>query len=513
MSKKALDILASYIGKKVKESSEYRELESNYKAHEFTLSIHDLILEMQKQLYPVKKYARINGKPVANTTFDSILSVICSDAQPKILNAVLKASRVYDIAQIDMNTIVIYSTRDGQDIFRFIVDRYRPVFKTEVTDKIVTQLFNSFNETRSYKKFMKQSFSDYNNPTTAYSKKTHELNRAIFGYASKAEVDKDGNTLDYKRKDGTIVLSGGSGNLGHINSVAQQRAAAILDDVSTQLNNYDSPLFGTLQSAFMDMPNIVIDIIKDINIRRNTILSGPLNQNVQVTIHSARDNQERGRTEDKEILQKLTPRVMYELRRHSWAKQEASDSYLQALESVLINSSIDILTKNKNNRLKSGKKRPINVNKSNGQASTKGTKGKNIGLIKGSGFSRKLRAPKDQSPIREPSRKPVQNWSSLLPIINAKLPPRVMANMRFPSLVNRTGTFASSASVVGVEQTREGFPSFVFDYERNPYNVFDRTLGRAPWNTPERDPSALVDKSLREIVREMAIGRFYTRRA
>jgi hypothetical protein len=85
--------------------------------------------------------------------------------------------------------------------------------------------------------------------------------------------------------------------------------------------------------------------------------------------------------------------------------------------------------------------------------------------------------------------------------------------MRLPSLVNRTGRFAQSAEVVRIEETREGFPSFVFNYERDPYDVFDRTLGRAPWNTPERDPRALVDKSVREIVREMAINRFYTRRA
>lgn len=105
------------------------------------------------------------------------------------------------------------------------------------------------------------------------------------------------------------------------------------------------------------------------------------------------------------------------------------------------------------------------------------------------------------------------NWNKLLPLINTRLPPRVMANMKFPSLVNRTGTFASSAEIVAIETTRQGFPLLVYDYERDPYNVFDRTLGRAPWNTPQRDPSALVDKSVREIVREMAIGRFYTRRA
>jgi hypothetical protein len=85
--------------------------------------------------------------------------------------------------------------------------------------------------------------------------------------------------------------------------------------------------------------------------------------------------------------------------------------------------------------------------------------------------------------------------------------------MRSPKLVNRTGRFASSAKVIGVELTTGGSPSFVFDYDRDPYDVFDRTKGRNPWNTPERDPRTLVDVSIREIVREMAIGRFFTRRA
>lgn len=127
-----------------------------------------------------------------------------------------------------------------------------------------------------------------------------------------------------------------------------------------------------------------------------------------------------------------------------------------------------------------------------------------------SGIALSTRAMAKDSRVKENHSK---NWASLLPIINAKLTPRVIANMRFPSIVNRTGTFANSAEVVSVETTKEGFPTFVFNYERDPYNVFDRTVGRAPWNTPERDPRALVDKSVREVLREMAVGRFYTRRA
>jgi hypothetical protein len=105
------------------------------------------------------------------------------------------------------------------------------------------------------------------------------------------------------------------------------------------------------------------------------------------------------------------------------------------------------------------------------------------------------------------------NWASLTAIINQKLPKQVANNMGAPGLVYRTGRLANSAKVVNVETTKDGYPSIVFDYQRAPYDVFDRVKGSAPWNTPARDPRALVDKSVREIVQEMAVGRFYTRRA
>ena len=108
---------------------------------------------------------------------------------------------------------------------------------------------------------------------------------------------------------------------------------------------------------------------------------------------------------------------------------------------------------------------------------------------------------------------PTTNWSSLVNIINSKLPDQVLRNMGAPGLVNRTGTLANSAKVLSIEQTKQGYPSVVFDYKRDPYDVFDKTLGASPWNTPARDPRTLVDKSVREIVKELAIGRFYTRRA
>lgn len=105
-----------------------------------------------------------------------------------------------------------------------------------------------------------------------------------------------------------------------------------------------------------------------------------------------------------------------------------------------------------------------------------------------------------------------KNWMSIVDIINKKLQSTIIEHMKAPALVNRTGTFAGSVKVVGVEKTAEGYPSFIYDYKRNPYQVFDTALGKAPWNTPARDPKSLISTSIREIVKELAIGRFYTRR-
>lgn len=181
-----------------------------------------------------------------------------------------------------------------------------------------------------------------------------------------------------------------------------------------------------------------------------------------------------------------------------WGNQKGSNSAVEIAISELLRTAKKGGAKVKGNT--------ANRRSSSSTAASKAT-------IKGKAKVAKIIKDTPIGDIDIPTQKSTTNWLSLLPIINAKLVPRVMGNMRSPALVNRTGTLANSAKVVNVEQTRDGFPSFVFDYERNPYDVFDRTKGRSPWNTPERDPRALVDKSLREIVREMAIGRFYTRRA
>ena len=83
--------------------------------------------------------------------------------------------------------------------------------------------------------------------------------------------------------------------------------------------------------------------------------------------------------------------------------------------------------------------------------------------------------------------------------------------MKEPSLVNRSGRFAESVKVTEIAQTPKGFPSIGYTYQRNPYQVFEEGSG-GEWANGDRDPRDLIDKSIREIAAQFAIGRFYTRR-
>ena len=84
--------------------------------------------------------------------------------------------------------------------------------------------------------------------------------------------------------------------------------------------------------------------------------------------------------------------------------------------------------------------------------------------------------------------------------------------MNPPHLVNRTGRFADSVKVTEIAETNKGFPSIGYTYQKNPYEVFEMGNGDDRWATPERDPRVLIDRSIREVAAQFAIGRFYTRR-
>ena len=105
-----------------------------------------------------------------------------------------------------------------------------------------------------------------------------------------------------------------------------------------------------------------------------------------------------------------------------------------------------------------------------------------------------------------------QSLFSIMAMINQKLPQTVRKNMISPRLENRTGRFANSAKITEVTRTAQGFPSFGYTYDKDPYQVYESGVGKAPWEDGQRDPRQLIDASIRELAANLALGRFYTRR-
>lgn len=104
------------------------------------------------------------------------------------------------------------------------------------------------------------------------------------------------------------------------------------------------------------------------------------------------------------------------------------------------------------------------------------------------------------------------NPLGLLMLLNKKLPEKVQQKMGLPGLTNRTGKFAESAKAVNITDTNEGVPVIDYTYEKNPYQVFETGKGQKPWSTMQRDPRTIIDRSIRELAAEMALGKFTTRR-
>jgi hypothetical protein len=99
-----------------------------------------------------------------------------------------------------------------------------------------------------------------------------------------------------------------------------------------------------------------------------------------------------------------------------------------------------------------------------------------------------------------------QNLAQLQAILNVKLPDTVKDNMGKPGLVNRTGRFAQSVNVTDISTTAKGFPSVGYTYQKNPYQKFEKD------SISQRDPRLVINQSIREIMMEQMEGRFFTRR-
>lgn len=177
---------------------------------------------------------------------------------------------------------------------------------------------------------------------------------------------------------------------------------------------------------------------------------------------------------------------------NDWVNQESSDSVMQNIENSLVNIALEAGAK--------GTKRKQNTAPSTATV-TNTIVGKKAQQV---GFSPEL------SDLRVAQ---ARDLTSLIPLLNAKLPPAVRSNMTGGALHNKSGRFSESVRIASISQTPQGYPRLNYTYQRSPYDVFDPVLGRSPWKTPGRDPKTLISKSIRDIAKDIVTGRFYTARA
>ena len=160
----------------------------------------------------------------------------------------------------------------------------------------------------------------------------------------------------------------------------------------------------------------------------------------------------------------------------------------------------------KDKRVKTSK--PLRIELSKNTKAEKKKKGGSTKIVRHS-------TPKVVVPISKreaPKENSTENFLALQSLLNTKLSETVRQNMDYPALQNRTGRFASSVRITDIVQTKKGYPSIGYTYEKNPYQIFELGKGKVPWANEHRDPRALIDRSIREIAAEYIKGRFYTRR-
>ena len=257
--------------------------------------------------------------------------------------------------------------------------------------------------------------------------------------------------------------------------------------------------FDTSQSA------LAKSFVKDL--RDNVKLVGSKNSHkytddINVSLESKNINRDSFSKGEVASLNKALRAEIEKLEGQYWAQEEGSDSRLTLIEKEIVENIIPKratkVTRNKKGKPKRSKVKNVK---------SKGTK---VKAIAGARFKDTTVAPTKKRPKTKKGvgSAPLQ----LLSIINNKLPEVVRKNMQEPALVNRSGRLATSIKVTDISATQKGFPSIGYTYDRDNYGQYEAGSGSTSYADPDRDPRVLIDKSIREIAANMAIGRFFTRR-
>ena len=335
-------------------------------------------------------------------------------------------------------------------------------------------------------------FSNYRKVIFAYRNALNEmfLNLQNFIKASGREAIKTKTGME-KKSIMHFFDAGHEKNAGvferHLDSATTSIMNELNKNVSKDSEEERLRIINTLKDFGIDISTEKID-------SRDTII---------IRVESASQNRSDGQKSGLRS-KNLKKKILEFLDNPEFANVTASDSLKEKQIKILINTALEPFRDSSSIKV-SGKRRKI-------QNKTTVQRKKVQPKIKSSALTINAK-------VKVKGRKRRQNTSTstsellrMIAMINKRLPDTVRKNMQAPALQNQTGRFADSVEVTEIVPTPKGFPSVGYRYQKNPYQVFEVGRGEPPWATPERDPRKLIDRSIREIAAELAMGRLFTRR-
>lgn len=448
-----------------KSSTEYRRLQANKRAHIFRFT-------STKFARQIKIQAKAQGIPLSNKDnqfineeAEKLLKNLKRKLQTvKAENKKIKEGNTYVRMVFTSSTEVYTQFGDPDSVYHKIYNTYRPLLKS------------SFSNIQDY--LQTQEFIN-----TSTGRKKHKALRT-----------KGGKTRE---------AAGREIQLGHIQgkSVVESFIRDVFEDVLMNESVYTDTGDASGESDIrnqMKALGIDVTIIKDSRINTYT-----------VELEAEKDNREGG-AELKAKKAQLQSQIKLALKKLGGIENlKGSDSVKEKLVKKTRKEVVEPFKKLSNAAVSAKNLRSKDtLSSSTKKAKVKSKKGKRTSEQLGnSALPLALRQRRHKQKQGSSASQPLQ----LLGILNKQLPETVRKNMQEPSLVNRSGRFAQSVKVTEVTQTAKGYPSIGYTYRKNPYQVFENGSS-GNWANGQRDPRDLIDKSIREIAAQFAIGRFYTRR-
>ena len=379
------------------------------------------------------------------------------------------------------------------------------------TSKIDKDRLAALNATRRSKKFTSKFSGTYKAIiiNTYQQLKDSKKPSAAFGKALKKvltnnfpNIGEPGKVFggSLKNKDGRFIgYQLGHGDYGQ--AVSGMRAQKVRDNIiedSTLSEEDKGKALAIFQEAELKDVSAKFDheVIFDTDgkFKKNYVLI--------LSMQSAEENQKDARDKEKNVIKDLEGHIGTLI----------TDPNSTPLVEMIRQSILASFTKSKHVQHKGKvKERFREKSKARAKRKMRTQRGTNERIIVGGSMFNEIRK-RDVAPKKRQNKKDNRSLLTYLTEINKRLPKQIEENMGPPALESRTGRFANSVRVVDINKTAQGHPSIGYTYAKNPYQIFEQGRGQKPWASPERDPRTLIDKSIREIAVELALGRFYTRR-